>query len=64
MRSEFALANMDHTTSTLSMVLRRRITDQWSLNLETIVFMDVDEQDIIYETRRDSFIALNLTYNF
>ena len=58
------LADMDHNTITLSMVLKRRITDQWSLNLETIVFMDVDEEDIIYETRQDSFIALNLTYNF
>ncbi len=58
------LADMDYSTRTLSMVLRRRISDQWSLNLETIVFMDVDEDDIIYETRRDSFIALNLTYNF
>ncbi|MCY4532130.1 MAG: hypothetical protein OXC84_07375 [Gammaproteobacteria bacterium] len=58
------LADMDYSTRTLSMVLKRRISDQWSLNLETIVFMDVDEKDIIYTTRRDSFIALNLTYNF
>lgn len=58
------LADADHTTRTMNFELRRRLSDQWSLKLEAIVFMDVDEEDIIYDTRRDSFVALNFTYNF
>ena len=58
------LADSDHTTRTLSVELRRRLSDQWSMKLEAIVLMDVDEEDIIYDTRRDSFVALNVTYNF
>ena len=58
------LADADHTTRTLSIEMRRRLSDQWSLKLEAIVLMDVDEEDIIYDTRRDSFVALNVTYNF
>ena len=58
------LADADHTTRTLSVELKRRLSDQWSVKLEAIVLMDVDEEDIIYDTRRDSFVALNMTYNF
>ena len=58
------LADVDYTTRTLSIELRRRISDQWSLKLEALAFMDVDEEDSIYETRQDSFMALNVTYNF
>ena len=58
------LADADHSTRTMSFELRRRISDQWSMKLESIVFMDVGEEDIIYDTRRDSFVALNVTYNF
>ena len=58
------LADADHTTRTMSIELKRRLSDQWSMKLEAIVLMDVDEEDIIYDTRRDSFVALNVTYNF
>ena len=58
------LADVDHTTRTLSIELKRRLSDQWSVKLEAIVLMDVDEEDIIHDTRRDSFVALNVTYNF
>lgn len=58
------LADADHSTRTMSFELRRRLSDQWSMKLEAIVLMDVDEEDIIYDTRRDSFVALNVTYNF
>ena len=59
-----AFVDADHTTRTLSVELKRRLSDQWSMKLEAIVLMDVDEEDIIYDTRRDSFVALNVTYNF
>ncbi len=58
------LADADHTTRTMSIELRRRLSDQWSMKLESIILMDVDEEDIIHDTRRDSFVALNVTYNF
>ena len=58
------LADADHTTRTFNFEMRRRLSDQWSMKLEAIVLMDVEEEDIIYDTRRDSFVALNVTYNF
>ncbi len=58
------LADADHTTRTLNIELRRRLSDRWSLKLEALALMDVDEEDTVYETRRDSFLALNVTYNF
>ena len=58
------LADADHTTRTMSFELRRRISDTWSMKLESIILMDVDREDIIHDTRRDSFVALNVTYNF
>ena len=58
------LADSEYTTRTLRCELKRRISDRWSMKLEAILLMDVDEEDIIHDTRRDSLVALNVTYNF
>ena len=42
----------------------RRIADQWSLHLEAVALLSVDEADLHYQMRTDSFIDLGLTYNF
>ena len=51
-------------TRALAVALERRIANQWSVNLESIYLLNIDQADIHYETRRDSFIDLSLTYNF
>ena len=51
-------------TRTLVFEFDRRITDQWSLHVETIALLSVDEADLHYQMRTDSFVDLGLTYNF
>ena len=58
------LADTDYVTRTLVAEASRRISDWWSLELEAVVFLNVDDMDIAYATRRDSFIGLNLIYSF
>ena len=58
------LGDADSTSRLLVFELSRRISDQWSLSVEAIAFLDIDRADISYEIRRDSFIDLNLIYNF
>ena len=52
------------STRALSVELDRRISDQLSLNIEVIHLLSIDQADIHYDTRRDSFINLRLIYNF
>ena len=58
------LGDVDRATRALAVALERRIADQWSVNLESIYLLNIDQADIHYETRRDSFIDLSLMYNF
>lgn len=58
------LGDADSSSRVLAFELNRRLSDLWSLNLEAIAFLDIDRADIAYELRRDSFIDLNLIYNF
>ena len=58
------LGDAGRSTRALSVELDRRISDQWSLNIEAIHLLSIDQADIYYDTRRDSFIDLSLMYNF
>lgn len=58
------LGDADNDSRILNFILKRRLSDQWSLNLEAVAFLQVDQTDISYPIRRDSFIDLNLIYNF
>ena len=58
------LADTDYATRTMTMELNRRLSDQWSLRVEAVALLDVDEADLVYVTRRDSFVGLDLIYNF
>ncbi len=44
--------------------LTRRISDYWSFSVEAFVYSDVEPDDLLYEVRRDSFLALKLDCNF
>ena len=58
------LLDADHATRALGVEMSRRISDQWSLNLEAFAYLRVGKADILYTTRRDSFVDLKLIYNF
>ncbi len=58
------LGDVDRTTRALSVELDRRLSDQLSLDIEAIHLLSIDKADIHYDTRRDSFVDLRLTYNF
>ena len=53
-----------YTTRALAVELNRRLTDRWSLHIETLVLLDVDIADLLCATRRDSFAVLDLSYHF
>jgi len=59
------LADTDYATRTLTVELNRRLSDRWSVRLEAVALLDVDDADtLLHATRRDSFIALNLQHDF
>ena len=59
------MRDRDYSTSVLFVEFNRRLSDHWSMNLESVAFFDVDEEDIqAYLIRRDSFVELRLNYNF
>lgn len=58
------LTDLDTGTRSLNVQMNRRLNDSLSLNLEGTLFENVGEDDPVYATRRDSFIAVNLTYGF
>ena len=59
------LADAEHSTRSLFVEFNRRLTDEWSLHVESVFFLAVDRADLTtYPTRRDSFVELHLIYNF
>ena len=59
------LADADHSTRSLFVEFNRRLSDSWSMHLESVFFLAVDRTDVAtYQTRRDSFVELHLSYNF
>ena len=58
------MADTDYGSRTMSVEFQRRLSDEWSLRLETTTMLDIDEADPIRTTWRDSFIGAELTYSF
>ena len=58
------VADTDYGSRTVSVEFSRRLTDEWSLRLETTAMLDIDEADPIRTTWRDSFVGAELTYSF
>ena len=58
------LESLDNSTRVLSTEFKRRLSENWSLHVESTAYFDVDETDVIYDVRRDSFVGVNLDYNF
>ena len=58
------VADTDYGSRTMSVEFSRRLSDEWSLRLETTAMLDIDEADPIRTTWRDSFVGAELTYSF
>ena len=58
------LQGADHDSSVFSVELNRRLSDRWSLRMEAIALRELDPTDILYETRRDSFLEVGIVYSF
>lgn len=59
------LIDLDYGTRTMSLEFDRRLTDSVSVKAEAVLFLHVSKADtFVHQTRRDSFVALNLTYSF
>ncbi len=57
--------DLDHDGRIFGFEARRRLDDSWSLKLEGSAFEDIDRtDDLLYQLRRDSYIALNLVCGF
>ena len=48
----------------LALEFARRLSNDWSVRAEGVAILSLDEADIFYEMRRDSFIDMSLVYNF
>ena len=65
--TEFTLSvleSLDNSSRVLSAEFKRRLSDSWSLHVQSNAYVGIDEDDAIYDVRRDSFIGVNLDYNF
>ena len=58
------LGSLDSSSRVVAGEFKRRLSDNWFLHIETSAFLDIDEDDFIYYVRRDSYIKVNLAYNF
>ncbi len=56
--------DLDTPTRSLFIDANRRLDNNWSLGLESTVFLDVVSDDIQYGIRKDSFLQLELSYSF
>ena len=58
------LSSLDNSSRVLGAEFRRRLSDNWSLHLEAAAYTGIDEDDAMYAARRDSYLGVNLDYNF
>ncbi len=58
------VADVQTSTRALAIEFNRRVWDEWSLHLQAVALLGIDEAGLHYETRRDSFLELGMTYNF
>ena len=58
------LTDASRATRTLAAEFDRRLSDQWSLHVESSSILSMDPDDIQWVGRRDSFFEFHLEYNF
>jgi len=58
------LTDASRATRTLGGEFDRRLSDRWSLHVESNMILSIDPLDFQYVGRRDSFFEFHLEYNF
>ncbi len=56
--------DFENQTKLISLEASRRLSDHFKVTVKSAFFMDVGENDILYDLRRDSYIRLLLRYYF
>lgn len=59
------LQDRDYDSKTMTFEARRRLNDEWTMELEAIDFLKAEQADMNqFPIRRDDYVNLSLTYNF
>ncbi len=58
------LNSLENSSRVLGAEFKRRLSDSLSLHVEAAAYVGIDEEDAAYVARRDSYIGVNLDYNF
>ena len=58
------LGDVSHDYRSVNFDLKRRLSGNWSMRIESIVVVSADPEDLTYDGRRDSFIGFDFTYSF
>ena len=58
------LHDLNYRSQVLNLDIKRRLSDTWSIRLESIINLKSDPQDLIYDSRRDSFLGIGLKASF
>ncbi len=58
------LNSLENSSRVLGAEFKRRLSDSLSLHVEAAAYVGIDENDAAYVARRDSYIGVNLDYNF
>ena len=57
------VGDLERDTRTLVVELDRRLSGRWALRLEGVELLSIDEEELHYSTRRDSFVDLGLIFS-
>lgn len=58
------LESLEYSSRVVSVEFTRRLSDSWSLHAESSGYVEIDEEDVIHDVRRDSYIGVDLNYGF
>ncbi len=58
------IADADYETYALGFEIKRNLSDSWDAKVEGTVFLAVDPDDPIHDTRRDTYVGASLVYGF
>ena len=58
------LESLSSSSRVLSTEFKRRLSENWFLHVEASAYVGIDEDDVVYDVRRDSYIGVNLDYGF
>ena len=58
------LGDLTHDYRAVNFDLKRRLSGNWSIRLESIIVVSADPADVTYDGRRDSFLGVDFTFSY